>query len=525
MEYDAIVVGGGVAGLTAAAFLSKAGKSVLLCEKEETCGGLVKTFERDGFVYDGGIRALENSGVLFPMLRQLGISIDFVPNKISVGIEDKVIQIDSGESLNAYKNLLLSLYEDSREEIELIIQKIQIIMKYMDVQYGIDNPLFLDMKKDQEYMLREIIPWMFKYAFIAPKISKLNEPVVDFLKRYTRNQSLVDIISQHFFQETPAFFALSYLKLYLDYYYPIGGTNKFIWKLVDFINDHQGVISTNTRIVGVDTEKKYVEDAFGNQHHFRRLIWAADQRALYRLLDPIQISNGKTRHAIIERQKMIMDKSGNDSVFSVFLGVDLEKEYFAERCSEHFFFTPSRKGQSVCGPVPTGQDREAVEKWLECFFSLTTYEISIPVLRDSSLAPEGKTGLIISVLFDYQLTRFIKEQGWYDSFKTYCETCITNVLSATVFPELEQSILHRFSSSPLTMTKLTGNHEGAITGWSFTNHPVPAESRLPKIMNAVKTPIPGVYQAGQWTYSPSGLPISFLTGKIAADRVIKDLKK
>jgi len=54
---------------------------------------------------------------------------------------------------------------------------------------------------------------------------------------------------------------------------------------------------------------------------------------------------------------------------------------------------------------------------------------------------------------------------------------------------------------------------------------MPAESRLPKIMNAITTPIPGVYQAGQWTYSPSGLPISLLTGKIAADQVLKDLKK
>ena len=34
MTYDAIIVGGGMAGLTAAAFLAKAGKSVLLCEKE-----------------------------------------------------------------------------------------------------------------------------------------------------------------------------------------------------------------------------------------------------------------------------------------------------------------------------------------------------------------------------------------------------------------------------------------------------------------------------------------------------------
>jgi phytoene dehydrogenase-like protein len=98
------------------------------------------------------------------------------------------------------------------------------------------------------------------------------------------------------------------------------------------------------------------------------------------------------------------------------------------------------------------------------------------------------------------------------------------VLDATVFPGMAKSVQHVFSSTPLTMARLTGNHEGAITGWSFTNRPIPTEHRLPRIMNAIKTPIPGIYQAGQWTYSPSGLPISFLTGKIAADRVIRDLK-
>jgi hypothetical protein len=54
---------------------------------------------------------------------------------------------------------------------------------------------------------------------------------------------------------------------------------------------------------------------------------------------------------------------------------------------------------------------------------------------------------------------------------------------------------------------------------------MPAESRLPKILSATRTPIPGIYQAGQWTYSPSGLPISLLTGKLAADQVSKALGK
>ncbi|MDO9085222.1 MAG: NAD(P)/FAD-dependent oxidoreductase [Anaerolineaceae bacterium] len=525
MEYDAIIIGGGIAGLTAAAYLSKAGKTVLLCEKEEKCGGLVNNFERDGFIYDGGVRALENSGVLFPMLRQLGISLDFVPNKISMGIEDKIIDIVSDDSVEDYKNLLIDLYPDSQTEIEQIFEQIRKIMHYMDVQYGIDNPMFLDFKKDKEYMLKEIVPWMFKYALTAPKISKMNEPVVDFLKRYTHNQSLLDIITQHFFQETPAFFALSYLKLYLDYHYPLGGTSKIILKLIDLITEFHGVIRNNTKIVEIDIEKDSVKDSHGNSHQYRRLIWAADLHTLYRLLDPQKVSNVKTKKAIIERQKMVLDKSGNDSIYTVFLGVDIDQHYFAERCSEHFFYTPSRVGQSVCGPLPVGEDQETVEKWLEKFFELTTYEISIPVLRDSSMAPEGKTGLIISFLFDYKLTKQIEEQGWYSLFKAYCEESVIRVLNETVFPGLEDSIVHKFSSTPLTMAKLTDNHEGAITGWSFTNRPVPAESRLPKILNAIKTPIEGVYQAGHWTYSPSGLPISFLTGKIAADRVIKDLKK
>jgi phytoene dehydrogenase-like protein len=364
-----------------------------------------------------------------------------------------------------------------------------------------------------------------QYIRTAPKITALNEPVMDFLERYTRNQSLLDIISQHFFQGTPAFFALSYLKLYLDYHYPLGGTGKFVEKMVAFIEAHQGRINTNTEIKRIDPQQKVLTDAQGNTYGYRRLIWAADLKSFYRFLDLEQITNEKVKEAVVERQAAIEDKSGNDSVYTLYLGVDLDPEYFTSKHSAHFFYTPSRSGQSQAGPIPVNAGRETIEKWLAQFFALTTYEIAIPVLRDSTLAPEGKTGLIISVLFDYKLTRSIEKMGWYEEFKTFCEDCILNTLEASIYPGIKQAILHRFSATPLTLARLTGNTEGAITGWAFSNDPMPAESRLPKIMSAIKTPVPGVYQAGQWTYSPSGLPISFLTGKLAADRVIKDIGK
>ena len=525
MNYDAIVIGGGIAGLTTAAFITKAGHSTWLCEKEEKCGGLVNSFERDGFIYDGGMRAMENSGALFPMLEQLGLDLAFVKNNISIGIEDRVIRVRSEENIMDYQLLLHDLYPENKNEIDEIITQLKTIMRYMDVQYGIKNPAFLDMKKDREYMLKKILPWMVKYALTVPKITKLNEPVVDFLRRYTHNQSLLDIIAQHFFQETPAFFALSYFTLYLDYYYPLGGTGKVIENMVNYIESRHGTISTRTEIIAVDPDKKLVTDASGKTYGYKKLIWTSDQKALYRSLDPDKISNAKVKSAVAARRAMIHDKIGNDSVFTLFLGLDLDKDYFASIASEHFFYTPVRTGQTAAGPIPKGGDLEAVKKWLERFFALTTYEISCPVLRDSSLAPPGKTGLIVSVLFDYKLTKYIQEQGWYDEFKILCETCIINTLNASIYPGIADAILQKFSSTPVTMAKLAGTTDGAITGWAFTNAPMPAENRLPRILNAIKTPLPDILQAGQWTFSPSGLPISILTGKLAADRVIRELSK
>jgi hypothetical protein len=52
---------------------------------------------------------------------------------------------------------------------------------------------------------------------------------------------------------------------------------------------------------------------------------------------------------------------------------------------------------------------------------------------------------------------------------------------------------------------------------------MPAVSKQPRIASSVLTPIPDTVQAGQWTFSPSGLPIAILTGKLASDRVLKDL--
>jgi phytoene dehydrogenase-like protein len=212
-------------------------------------------------------------------------------------------------------------------------------------------------------------------------------------------------------------------------------------------------------------------------------------------------------------------------VFTLYLGVDINPRYFEAKNTGHFFYTPSKQGETSAGPIPHDTEKGDVKQWLRKFAELTTYEISIPVLRDSSLAPIGKTGLIISALFDYHIIKQAHEKGWYDEFREYlCEQMI-HVLDNSIYPGLKESVIHSFSFTPLSIEQRTANLHGAITGWAFTNDPMPAENRLPKIFSSTETPIPRVAQAGQWSYSPSGLPISILTGKLAADRVIESLKK
>ena len=158
--------------------------------------------------------------------------------------------MESSEGLREYQALLNGLFPDNRSEIAAIIEQMNRAMEYTDVLYGIDNPAFLDMKKDREYFVKAILPWMFKYAFTIHKVSALKIPLVDCLKRYTNDEALIDIIAQHFFQATPAYFALSYFTLYLDYGYPPGGTGKLPEKLVNFIKD-QSVRSPRERSPGM----------------------------------------------------------------------------------------------------------------------------------------------------------------------------------------------------------------------------------------------------------------------------------
>jgi all-trans-retinol 13,14-reductase len=525
-----VIVGAGMAGLTAAAYLSRAGYDVLLIEKNEECGGLLYSFQRQDFVFDAGARALVNSGIIQPMLHDLGITLEFLNNPVSIGVEDEIINIDTIDSLADYKEILEKLYPDSVKDIDKIISLIKKVSKDMAVLYGIDNPNFRDLKNDRTYIFKELLPWLGKFFLALYRINRMNDPIEPLLKKILSNQSLIDIIAQHFFKNTPTFFALGYFYVYLDYIYPKGGTGQIPDAIRQKVVEWGGKIQTATEITEVIPYESKIKDVNGTTYTYDQLIWCADLKTLYKIVKTDDLEE-KTSRTIVNQGELYLSRRGGDSIFSLFIGVDMPPEKFGSISNAHFFYTPSKKGlgeihwstlKSILANFEN-TPKEQILRWLDEFCRLNTYEISIPALRDLSSAPEGKTGLIISLLFEYELIKKVQEAGWYEEFKTEVESRMLETLTNSIYPEIRDKVLCRFSSTPISISNKAGTSEGAITGWSY-EMPVPVVNNLKSIPDSVKTPIPKVLQAGQWAYSPAGIPTAILTGWYAAQHIMKNKK-
>ena len=522
IEKDIIVVGGGIAGLTAALSLVHKGKGVLLIEKNEKCGGLMNSFERDGFRFEAGARALVNAGLLKPLIKEFALDIEILPNPITLGIEDRLLKIDGEQSLYLYADLLKDLYPESKDEVDRIIQAIHEIIEDMKVLYGVDNPLFAKKKKNVLTMAPSVVAWMLKYIRTMYRITKMDTPFEDYLDSLAKNQSLKDIIGQHFFRRTPVFFALSYFALFNDYIYPKGGVGAFIQKLVEAVGAWGGEIRYKTEIVYVDAQDKMLKDSAGNEYLYNKMIWAGDLKALYNVTRDEGIAK-QSLDKFKTRKQAILAHKGAESVFSVFLATDLPPEFFHEKAGGHVFYTPNRRG---LGTLHTTELQDLLQRWdtvqkedlyvwLERLCHYNTFEISIPVLRDPDAAPPNKTGIIISTLFDYNLTSRIRARGWYKDFKKRVEELFIMTISSSIYPNLKDKVLFSFSASPWSIYERVGSSEGSIVGWSFEGK-IPVVTSMFKMGGSVKTALPDVYAVGKWVYSPAGGPTAIMTGRIAA---------
>ena len=73
----ALIIGSGISGLTAGAYLARAGHKVIVFEQEKHIGGVTATIEKNGFKWDLGpllIEKLDEGQELGDILKELGVA-------------------------------------------------------------------------------------------------------------------------------------------------------------------------------------------------------------------------------------------------------------------------------------------------------------------------------------------------------------------------------------------------------------------------------------------------------------------
>ena len=83
MPYDAIVIGSGLGGLTAGAVSAKAGKRVLVLERNERFGGAATVYQHNGLSIEASLHEIDGfdrEDPKMPLIRLLGLdqALEFI---------------------------------------------------------------------------------------------------------------------------------------------------------------------------------------------------------------------------------------------------------------------------------------------------------------------------------------------------------------------------------------------------------------------------------------------------------------
>src|SRR5271157_5762933 len=68
-----IVIGAGISGLSCAYRLQQLGLPVTLLESSDRVGGLVGTYENNGYLFESGPQSFQGTEIILDLIKQLGI--------------------------------------------------------------------------------------------------------------------------------------------------------------------------------------------------------------------------------------------------------------------------------------------------------------------------------------------------------------------------------------------------------------------------------------------------------------------
>lgn len=259
MQYDVIVIGGGMGGMTAAALLSDASQKTCVLEAAHLPGGCSSSYKKRGGVFETGATTLIGFDAHQP-LRFLSdhLQLDFPIEPIDPSMK---VMLGDDRALTRYQDLELWIQEAVRVFGQPIEQEKfwNLAKRISDTVWKVSlkNSFFPPIDLKDWFVLAKNDPrdvWILPYAFKSVKeISReigITHP--DFL-RFLDEQLMIS--AQAVASETPMIFGAPALT-YTNYtnYYSRGGLLEFIRVLQRKIEESNGEVKMRRKVIGIDAE-------------------------------------------------------------------------------------------------------------------------------------------------------------------------------------------------------------------------------------------------------------------------------
>lgn len=498
MQYDYIIIGAGMGGLSAANFLAKYYKKVLVLEKHNIPGGFVTSFTRKGVHFDLGIHGLYElkEGQAIPQFMEFWnapqVAAEPLCGDLKCFIDGKEYDFEHGKVRESFINQ----FPENKDDVNHIF----------DIMETINTEMFSGTEAPEppyDMNLFKLIKFGMNAKKLRPMFMKYgNRDACKMLDSFTISDELKTAI----YSKSPypmVFMAFAYQwGVYGKNFYPVNGMQSIPDAAVEGLIRLGGDLKLNTEVteILVKDDRAYGVKTKDGTEYFGAVISNASPQFTYEW-----ISDGAA--AKEKMKKMISGRKIFEPVAALFMSLD-ENKYSLDNLEGIYIL--SKKDYRV-----TTEE-----------YTPVTAPIVINIYPKRAGDEFRSLVALVPISYEYHNyweTEACRTRGEkYKKLKKEVEEILLERIGKQMGSDFINAVSYHELSSPFTYERYTYSKNGSFMGWSVE------QSEYGKFLKQ-RTAINDLYLVGQWVFPGFGVAGVMASGYYLAKEILKneeiDLKK
>ncbi len=502
MKYNTIIIGGGLAGLTAGATLAKFGKKVLLLEQHYKPGGCATTFKRGDFVIEVGLHemsGLVEGGTIRNIFKMLEVdkNVEFLQVPEFYGLLSDKEDFVFPHGYEAATKALVDKYPEEKKSIK----------KFMKLLAGIRKEA---MNQPRSPLVRKLIyPLM---PLLNPNlVTATRHTVGSWLDKHIKSEELKLDLTAHiaYWGDDPYTLSMFYFGLPFSGFiesgghFIKGGSQKLSDHLAAFIEKHGGTV-----LLGKKAEKIITENGKATGVSFCDVFNKEDEPVTVSCDNVVANASIPTVPALLDEpyastlKQKIGSHPDSTSLLCMYFGFNQKVDQFGVKYYSNFIKGEDVKTLKDVHPNQLGD-------WNKRSFIFVDYE-----KVDAGLAPPDKAAGVICAVDYLDQWKGLSEQDYKAKKEKVAQILLRRLEEK--FPGIRETIEYYEVSTPKTIKRFTANPSGAVYGFAQT----PELTASKRFRNNFL--IPNLYFASAWAFPGGGFEGSITGGFLAALQMNKD---